>query len=138
GVDFYILTWYIPIWITSTCFELGISLERGPETIEATLGTIFSNLLDIGTFSTNVIVLFFARRKNTGEHKQLNERYQVLFLQTSFQIRETYLVARAMMPVYCASTALKVIIMVITWMYVTAILPHTVNQVLYISVSHSD
>ncbi|KAF8372627.1 hypothetical protein PRIPAC_79056 [Pristionchus pacificus] len=138
GPDAYILTWYIPIWLTTTCFELGISLERGAETTEATLCTIFSNLMDISAFSTNVIVLLFARRKNNEEHKHLNERYQANFNTIFFFIREGYLIARAMMPVYCMSSALKVVIIFINWMYVTSILPHTVTEVIYLSVSPTE
>ncbi|GMT02449.1 hypothetical protein PENTCL1PPCAC_24623, partial [Pristionchus entomophagus] len=101
-----------------------ILLNTGAETLEATMGGILSNILDIGAFVTNVIVMIFARRKDAAEHKQLNERYQ---------IRETYLVARAMMPVYCASTVLKVTKRPLAQSKDLRIC--SVNQVLYISVS---
>ncbi|GMT01568.1 hypothetical protein PENTCL1PPCAC_23742, partial [Pristionchus entomophagus] len=131
----FILKIYIPIWITSTCFELGISLERGGETIEAALGTIFSNLMDIGAFTTNVVVLIFAQRKKKAAHKHLNERYQITIFFFYCQIRESYLIARAMMPVYCLSTTLKVVIIIVNWLYVASMIPQAVSEVLYLSVS---
>ncbi|GMR44732.1 hypothetical protein PMAYCL1PPCAC_14933, partial [Pristionchus mayeri] len=77
GVDVHILAWFVPAWLLTTCFELGISIERGAETIEAAVATILSNLSDVTAFSTNIIVFLFARRKNRAAHKQLNERYQI-------------------------------------------------------------
>ncbi|GMR46796.1 hypothetical protein PMAYCL1PPCAC_16991, partial [Pristionchus mayeri] len=134
GNEAYILNWYIPMWLATTCFELGISVERGAETIEAALGTILSNLIDIGAFSTNIIVFLFARRMNKADHKQLNERYQASLAEGFVQIRETYSIAKTMMPVYCLSTSLKAIMMVMNWMYVAVIIPHTVTQFVYMSV----
>ncbi|GMT02450.1 hypothetical protein PENTCL1PPCAC_24624, partial [Pristionchus entomophagus] len=66
------------------------------------------------------------RRKNRAEHKQLNERYQ---------IRETYLIARAIMPVYYMNSAIKVVIIFINWAYVANILPHSVTEGMYLSLS---
>ncbi|GMT26154.1 hypothetical protein PFISCL1PPCAC_28470, partial [Pristionchus fissidentatus] len=74
----FILRFYLPSWIVCTCFELGISIERGFKKLNSMKTILFHIICNIQyIFQTNLIVLQFAKRRNeSASNKQLNERYQ--------------------------------------------------------------
>ncbi|KAF8373700.1 hypothetical protein PRIPAC_80129 [Pristionchus pacificus] len=96
-------------------------ITEGPDTLQCAIGTVVSNVVDIGAFYMNIRVYFNCKRRNhIVEDTTLNGRYQ---------IKEVYAITRAMLPVYCIGSVVKIPVATITWLFLFDVVNYAWSEI---------
>ncbi|KAF8356301.1 hypothetical protein PRIPAC_97924 [Pristionchus pacificus] len=92
-----------------------------PDTLQCAIGTVVSNVVDIGAFYMNIRVYFNCKRRNhIVEDTTLNGRYQ---------IKEVYAITRAMLPVYCIGSVVKIPVATITCLFLFDVVNYAWSEI---------
>ncbi|GMS94343.1 hypothetical protein PENTCL1PPCAC_16518, partial [Pristionchus entomophagus] len=99
---------------------IGHLITEGGNTPQCAIGAVISNIVDVGAFWMNIKVYYHCKRRNFVTHEStLNARYQ---------LKEVYTVTRALLPVYCIGSIVKIPVVTITWLFLFDVVSYACSE----------